>query len=62
MEAILLLSNCIDNEWESMLQSIDLVLKWSTFRICDNNVQALGKTVFVIRINSDCKITGVTNR
>lgn len=44
MEAILLLSNSIDNEWESMVQSMDFVLKWSTFRICDNNVQALGKS------------------
>lgn len=43
MAAINDLSLCVSNQPQELLASLDLVLKWCTLRIVDNNVQALAK-------------------
>ncbi|CAK4465110.1 unnamed protein product [Aphanomyces euteiches] len=50
MEAIDDLSKCIKDQPNEVFSSLDLILKWSTLRIVDNNVQALGKMLKLLEI------------
>ncbi|RHY65606.1 hypothetical protein DYB30_003435, partial [Aphanomyces astaci] len=43
MQAIDDLSACVTSQPDEVFHSLDLILKWSTLRIVDNNVQALVK-------------------
>jgi hypothetical protein len=43
MEAIDDLSKSISDQPRDVHTSLDFILKWSTLRIVDNNVQALGR-------------------
>ncbi|KDO33632.1 hypothetical protein SPRG_19253 [Saprolegnia parasitica CBS 223.65] len=53
MEAIDDLSNCVTHQPRDVHTSLDFILKWSTLRIVDNNVQVLAKMLdFLVKLLS----------
>ncbi|KAF0689123.1 Aste57867_19395 [Aphanomyces stellatus] len=65
MDAIDDLSKCINHQPDEVHCSLDLILKWSTLRIVDNNVQALGKMLdllvklFQLLVDNDWELDDV---